>query len=166
MIVFDEIDAMLPARDRMVGSNRSAQVNQFLGKLDGLKTLNNILVIGITNMLALVDRAALRFGRLGCHIEIPLPNSRQRVNILQVYAKKLEAAKILKGGVAGLDFEKLSALTENKSGCDIEEIISKCIGTVLEEQEEGNHGALVDQRMIEDLCIAEPNPEDRDEGLE
>jgi hypothetical protein len=88
------------------------------------------------------------------------------VNILQVYAKKLEAAKILKGGVAGLDFEKLSALTENKSGCDIEEIISKCIGTVLEEQEEGNHGALVDQRMIEDLCIAEPNPGDRDEGLE
>jgi vesicle-fusing ATPase len=61
MIVFDEIDAMLPARDRMVGSNRSAQVNQFLGKLDGLKTLNNILVIGITNILALVDRAALRF---------------------------------------------------------------------------------------------------------
>ncbi len=166
MIVIDEIDAMLPRRDRMVGSNRSAQVNQFLGKLDGLQTLNNILVIGITNLLALVDRAAIRFGRLGCHIEIPLPNSRQRVNILKVYAKKLEAAKILSGGVAGLDLDKLSALTENKSGCDIEQIVSKCISTVLEQQEEGNQGAVVDQRMIEDLCVEEPDPEGGDEGLQ
>jgi len=150
MIVIDEIDAMLPSRARNIGSNRDPQVNQFLGKLDGLEALNNILVIGITNRLELVDKAALRFGRLGCHIHIPLPNHDQRQNIWRVYLKKLFNAKILKGSDHELE-RQLAHLTGGLSGCDIEQIISKCIGIVAEQQEDGNQGAIVDLRMLQDM---------------
>jgi vesicle-fusing ATPase len=165
MIVIDEIDAMLPTRNKIVGSSKGSQVNQFLGKLDGLQALNIILVIGITNLLELVDPAALRFGRLGCHIEIPLPNVDQRKKILTVYLKKLETAKKLKGAIKDMDLDRLSELFYNRSGCDIEQVISKCIGAVVEQHEEGNAGAVVDERMITDM-VQELFPEDNGRFLD
>jgi len=39
-------------------------VNQLLAKLDGVESLNNILVIGMTNRKDLIDDALLRPGRL------------------------------------------------------------------------------------------------------
>ena len=48
-------------------------VNQLLTCIDGLKELNNILVIGITNRKDLIDEAILRPGRLEVHIEVSLP---------------------------------------------------------------------------------------------
>ena len=48
----------------------SAVVNQLLAKLDGVKELDNVLVIGLTNRRDLIDPALLRPGRLEVHLEI------------------------------------------------------------------------------------------------
>jgi vesicle-fusing ATPase len=48
-------------------------VNQLLSKIDGVNSLNNILIIGMTNRKDMIDDAILRPGRLELHIEITLP---------------------------------------------------------------------------------------------
>lgn len=39
-------------------------MNQLLAKIDGVEALNNILLIGMTNRLDMIDEALLRPGRL------------------------------------------------------------------------------------------------------
>lgn len=47
--------------------------------IDGVDALDNILVIGMTNRLDLLDRAVLRPGRFEVHVEIGLPDEHGRV---------------------------------------------------------------------------------------
>ena len=64
-------------------------MNQLLAKMDGLKDQNNILIIGTTNRLDLMDPAALRPGRLDVQIEIPLPDEKGRFEILVSIYRRL-----------------------------------------------------------------------------
>ena len=53
-------------------------VNQLLTKMDGLRSIHNILVIGMTNRRDLIDAALLRPGRFEVQIEIGLPDEEGR----------------------------------------------------------------------------------------
>lgn len=46
--------------------------------IDGVNSLNNILVIGMTNRKDLIDEAVLRPGRFEVHIEVGLPDESGR----------------------------------------------------------------------------------------
>jgi len=88
VIVIDEIDAVFRQRSSSSGSGevaRASAVNQILAKLDGVKALGNILVIGTTNRRELLDDALLRPGRLEVKIEVPLPDREGRREILNIY---------------------------------------------------------------------------------
>ena len=66
IIIFDEIDAICKKRGSVAGSSgvNDTVVNQLLSKIDGVDTLNNILVIGMTNRPDMIDEALTRPGRL------------------------------------------------------------------------------------------------------
>lgn len=60
-------------------------VNQILSKLDGVNSIDNILLIGMTNRRELLDSALLRPGRLEVQIEVPMPDKDGRREILKIH---------------------------------------------------------------------------------
>lgn len=128
LIIIDEIDAILTQRGKHSDSStRESIVNQFLGEMDGLNQIDNFIVIGLTNRLDIIDKAALRSGRFGCQINIDKPNTKQRKLIFESYLKKLNDEFIFDE----LNVEKLSQITEGFVGADIEQLFNNCIDKYL-----------------------------------
>lgn len=120
MVVIDEIDAILPIRSGSSGNPvRDSVVNQFLAEIDGLVEFNNLICIGLTNRLELLDPAVIRPGRLEIHVKIDLPDKNGRMKIFDIHTQKLREANRLEN----INFEKLADLTHGCSGADIEGII-------------------------------------------
>lgn len=130
IIIFDEIDAICKAR----GSVRSGTgvhdtvVNQILSKMDGVDSLNNILVIGMTNRKELIDPALLRPGRLEVHVEISLADEPGRLQILQIHTKDMRMNKILGPDV---DLTKIAELTKNFSGAELAGLVKSAASFAL-----------------------------------
>ncbi|KAA3676363.1 vesicle-fusing ATPase [Paragonimus westermani] len=119
IIVFDEIDAICKTRGSTAGGAgvHDTVVNQLLTKMDGVEQLNNVLVIGMTNRIDMIDEALLRPGRFEVQMEISLPDEEGRLQILSIHTAKMrQAGKIAKD----VSLEELAAKTKNFSGAEIE----------------------------------------------
>jgi vesicle-fusing ATPase len=119
IIIFDEIDAVCKQRGSSGSSTgvHDTVVNQLLSKIDGVNSLNNILVIGMTNRKDMIDEALLRPGRLEVHVEISLPDEHGRQQILRIHTNKMR-----ENGMLGSDvlIDEIAAETKNYSGAEIE----------------------------------------------
>eukprot|EP01012_Entosiphon_sulcatum_P047821 TRINITY_DN653_c0_g1_i1.p1 TRINITY_DN653_c0_g1~~TRINITY_DN653_c0_g1_i1.p1 ORF type:complete len:779 (+),score=221.41 TRINITY_DN653_c0_g1_i1:49-2337(+) len=124
LIIFDEIDAICKQRGSVRDGTgvHDGVVNQLLSKIDGVESLNNVLIIGMTNRKDLIDEALMRPGRFEVQIEIGLPDEAGRVQIFTIHTSKLRAANVLGGDV---QLEELAALSKNYSGAEIEGVV-KC----------------------------------------
>jgi len=122
IIIFDEIDSVCKQR----GSSRDGTgvgdtvVNQLLSKIDGVNSLNNILVIGMTNRKDMIDDALLRPGRLEVQVEISLPDEEGRHQILKIHTTSMREADYLDKDVS---LPSLAAETKNFSGAEIEGLV-------------------------------------------
>jgi SpoVK/Ycf46/Vps4 family AAA+-type ATPase len=84
--------------------------------MDGVDQLNNVLIIGMTNRMDMIDEALLRPGRLEVHIEISLPDEAGRLQILNIHTNKMRTNGVMAGDV---DIAELAAVTKNFSGAEI-----------------------------------------------
>ncbi|KAJ3670985.1 hypothetical protein LUZ60_008411 [Juncus effusus] len=127
VIIFDEIDAICKARGSTQDSTgvHDGIVNQLLTKIDGVESLNNVLLIGMTNRKDLLDEALLRPGRLELHIEISLPDENGRLQILQIHTNKMKENSFMASDV---NLNELAARTKNYSGAELEGVV-KCAGS-------------------------------------
>lgn len=91
IIIFDELDAIMKKRGSTGDSTgvHDSVVNQLLSKMDGVDSLNNILIIGMTNRKDMIDEAILRPGRLEVHVEIGLPDTNGRDQILRIHTAEM-----------------------------------------------------------------------------
>lgn len=143
MIVIDEIDAILPARGKSSGNSvRDTVVNQFLTELDGLEQFENLICIGTTNRLELLDPAAIRPGRLGIHVKIDFPDRNGRIKIFEIHTRKLKEGNRL----VNVNFSKLADITENFNGADIESVVQQASTYSLERL---NKLEIIDESMIQ-----------------
>ena len=122
IIIFDEIDSICKQR----GSNKDGTgvhdtvVNQLLSKIDGVNSLNNILIIGMTNRKDMIDEALLRPGRLEVQVEISLPDEAGRQQILTIHTGHMRAADSM---AADVSLPELAGETKNFSGAEIEGLV-------------------------------------------
>lgn len=133
VIIFDEIDAICKSR----GSTRDGTgvhdsiVNQLLTKIDGVESLNNVLLIGMTNRKDLLDEALLRPGRLEVQVEISLPDENGRLQILQIHTNKMKESSFLAPDV---NLQELAARTKNYSGAELEGVVKSAVSYALNRQ--------------------------------
>ncbi|MCH4159991.1 MAG: proteasome ATPase [Bifidobacterium sp.] len=87
VIVFiDEMDSLLRTRGTGVSSDvETTIVPQFLAELDGVESLDNVMVIGASNRVDMIDPAVLRPGRLDVKIRVDRPHAQQADGILRHY---------------------------------------------------------------------------------
>ncbi|PWN35597.1 AAA-domain-containing protein [Meira miltonrushii] len=118
IIIFDELDAICKQRGSTGGGTGvgDSVVNQLLSKMDGVDQLNNILLIGMTNRMDMIDEALLRPGRLEVHMEINLPDEHGRRQIISIQTNKMRTNGVMDDDV---DLDELAALTKNFSGAEI-----------------------------------------------
>lgn len=121
IIIFDEIDAICRQRGTTGGTTgvHETVVNQLLSKMDGVDSLNNILVIGMTNRKDMIDEAMLRPGRLEIHLEISLPDEKGRRQIFEIHTRHMRKNGLID---ADVDFDSLAAMTKNYTGAEIEAV--------------------------------------------
>ncbi|SGZ50668.1 CIC11C00000000640 [Sungouiella intermedia] len=147
IIIFDELDSVFKQRGGArsdgtgVGDN---VVNQLLAKMDGVEQLNNILIIGMTNRLDLIDNALLRPGRFEIQIEISLPDEKGRKEILYIHTKKMKDNDLLSDDI---DFDELASLTKNFTGAELEGLCNSASSFAINQYTKGDNIAKVDQNI-------------------
>ena len=89
VIFFDEMDSLFRMRGSGISSDMEATVvAQFLAEIDGVESLNNVIVIGASNRQDLIDPAVLRPGRLDLKVKVNRPD---RDAAREIFSKYLTA---------------------------------------------------------------------------
>lgn len=118
ILFFDGLDALAPVRRGGETSVTERLVGQFLSELDSLSTLGEVVVLGATNRIDLVDPALLRPGRFDFIVDFPLPNREARLEIFRVHTRNMPLA-------ADVDLETLAVDSEGLTGADIEAVCQR-----------------------------------------
>jgi transitional endoplasmic reticulum ATPase len=115
VIFFDEIDSLLPRRGLGFADSGVTErvISQLLTEMDGIVTVEDIVVIAATNRPDIVDPAVLRPGRFDRLIYVPQPDEKSRLEIFKIYTKNMPLTK-------DVDVVYLATVTKNYSGADIE----------------------------------------------
>ena len=114
IVFLDEIDSIAPRRGVYAGSHvTESVVNQLLTSIDGLESMEGVVVIGATNKPDMLDPALLRPGRFDRLLLTPAPDRESRLKIFEIHTKGMSLAK-------NVSLEKLADETEGFSGADIE----------------------------------------------
>jgi len=117
VIFFDEIDSIAGERGRQSSDSGVGErmVSQLLTELDGLETLEDVVVIATSNRPDLIDNALLRPGRLDRHVHVPVPDEAARRKIFEVHTRDKPLA-------SGVDLDSLARRTEGYVGADVEAV--------------------------------------------
>ncbi|CAI5500064.1 unnamed protein product, partial [Closterium sp. Naga37s-1] len=152
IIIFDEIDAICKSRGSVRDGTgvHDSIVNQLLTKIDGVESLNNILLIGMTNRKDMLDEALLRPGRLEVQIEIGLPDEEGRVKILAIHSNKMRENSFMG---ADVDLNSLAARTKNFSGAELEGLVKSAVFFALSRQTDPSDlTKAIDEDNIRSQC--------------
>jgi len=113
ILFIDEIDAIAPSRENVVGEVEKRVVAQLLALMDGLNKRQNVVVIAATNIPNALDPALRRPGRFDREIVIPIPDRIGRLEILEIHSRGMPLAK-------DVLMEHMAEITHGFVGADLE----------------------------------------------
>ncbi|MDR2846166.1 MAG: CDC48 family AAA ATPase [Candidatus Methanoplasma sp.] len=111
IIFFDEIDSIAPIRGRGDSQTLERVVAQLLTAMDGVESMNNVMIIAATNRPDMLDPALLRPGRIDRMILVGKPEAEARLKILKVHTKKMPLRDV--------DLRDIASVTDGYVGADL-----------------------------------------------
>ncbi|MGQ0698828.1 MAG: CDC48 family AAA ATPase [Panacagrimonas sp.] len=112
IIFLDEIDAIAPNRDSVLGDVEKRVVAQLLSLMDGLNSRGQVIVIAATNLPNNIDPALRRPGRFDREIAIGPPNKDGRLEVLRIHTRLMPLDP-------NVNLEKVAARTHGFLGADL-----------------------------------------------
>lgn len=129
IVFLDELDAIAHRRGFDNDSGVSERVvNQLLTSMDGLETLEGVVVVGATNRPDMVDPALLRTGRFDRILLVPAPDKSARLEILKVHTKDMPLESV--------DLDELAEELDGYTGADIEGLCREAAMVALREKKD------------------------------
>ncbi|MGX8693477.1 MAG: CDC48 family AAA ATPase [Methanobrevibacter sp.] len=115
IIFIDELDAIAPKREETNGEVERRTVAQLLTLMDGLKSRGQVVVIGATNRPDSLDPALRRPGRFDREIEIGVPDTEERKEVLEIHTRNMPLSE-------DVDLDKIANTTHGFVGADLESL--------------------------------------------
>ena len=117
VVFLDEIDSITPRRGMGMSDSGVSErvISQLLTEMDGIVSLQDIVIIAATNRPDMVDSAVMRPGRFDRLIYVPEPDDKGRLQIFKIYTKGMPISK-------DVDLNQLAILTKYYGGADIESL--------------------------------------------
>ncbi|MFZ0759382.1 MAG: AAA family ATPase, partial [Candidatus Sulfotelmatobacter sp.] len=113
ILFIDEIDAVAPKRAEVSGEVEKRVVAQLLSLMDGFVARGQVIVIGATNIPEVLDPALRRPGRFDREIEIGVPNTQARLQILKIHTRAMPLA-------SAVDLKEIAEHSHGFVGADLE----------------------------------------------
>jgi cell division protease FtsH len=123
IVFIDELDAVGRARSSAGGGvggsdEREQTLNQILTEMDGFDTSTNVIVIGATNRIDVLDKALLRPGRFDRRVVVQAPDREGRRLILEVHTRCVPLA-------SDVDLARIAATTPGMVGADLANLVNE-----------------------------------------
>ncbi|MDR0674936.1 MAG: ATP-dependent zinc metalloprotease FtsH [Mycoplasmataceae bacterium] len=123
IIFIDELDSVASKRGKFDvaggGSGLADQtINQLLAEMDGFSTKTGVVVMAATNRLDVLDEAILRPGRFDRHIQVNLPDIKEREAILKIHSRNKNLS-------AKVHLEDIARRTPGFSGAQLENVLNE-----------------------------------------
>jgi len=132
IIFFDEFDALVPSRG-LGGDSRVTErvISQLLTEIDGLVSLENVVVIAATNRPDIIDPAVLRPGRFDRRVYVPPPDFDARRKILGIKTEEMPLDD-------SVSLDSISKSMDGYSGADIDSLVREAGLNALRRDPEAN----------------------------
>jgi cell division protease FtsH len=120
IIFIDEIDTIGAKRSsgNSITSAIDQTLNQLLAEMDGFETTVGVIVMAATNRIDILDDALLRPGRFDRHIQISLPDIKERIEILKLHSKNKNIS-------SRVNFDDIARRTPGFSGAQLENTLNE-----------------------------------------
>merc|ERR1712123_297688 len=118
IIFIDEIDSIAPKREKTNGEVEKRIVSQLLTLMDGMKQRAHVVVMGATNRPNSIDPALRRFGRFDREVDIGIPDTTGRLEILRIHTKNMKLTD-------DVDLEQVANETHGHVGADLAALCSE-----------------------------------------
>ena len=115
IIFIDELDAIAPKRENVIGEVERRVVAQLLSLMDGLSSRGMVVVIAATNRVNAIDPALRRTGRFDREIEIGVPDRDGREVILHIHTRGMPLAK-------DVDIDRIADISHGFVGSDLQAV--------------------------------------------